>query len=874
MKGNMLKKLTVWILAAAMALSMTSVAAFAGEAPAAAPDGQNAAEAPAGESAEGQSEDGEAPAGESAEGQSQDGEAPAGGGGGPQMAFVSEGMTAATESIFTAGEDEEGNPTETYSLTGYNRSVTLEDGTVYYYDKDGLYIGYSIVDGVPVVADSNFDVEALEVVDGVYQLTAKDIVIGDKFTEIYLKGDASVADISGLLVFESQMEEGQSGVPYYDENGTLITANSDMSAAGAAIVVTDGGKAYIHDLDFTSNGFAHSLLVAWGDGEHSTVADIRDSSIITLGADPISQTPSGFLNGGLDFNTMICPPWVLGLFGGTRSLNILNNRATLNVINSTVGSAGWAILSSDSCDSPVFNIVDTKLIALTSSDDYGLDSIGFVDGGFDIFGYDGYDVDGEHYDYGVAYGTYAIGSSKEYLYGVDVLGTTYATISTGSDETCYFSSDGDINLVDAIDYDEETDSYAQATETLTGAGKVSRIYSVFGFMSHGAGDIGVYEGTEVNTEDAIFLYRNGDVTYTADGAVLNSANGVILQMMDNDDAQAGGPVAQELVDMAGLPTTEYQSEEGDSNGGSCVVNMNLANGEYTGNLYNATGWYHSETWGQDPDTLNLVIDSATLNGAATKANLIHAVPYFEGIEEVIESKSAVNEQYGYAPIQYNYVNADLEVVEDAADAAYVQFTYFTKLQYYLLGHVQNVATDAGKAIVDVTLQNGAVWNVTETSYINTLTVDETSTVNGVVTELENGIIMVTPADGEAVAAEEGASEEAAAPEGEAPAESAEGESEGGESAAAPGEGEAIGKQEEDLEITVNGVTGMAHYADTADGTSEQRSFEITFEGETYKGSIDKGVWVAEDEASQAVIDAYQAAHEADPSFQGAPPSAK
>ena len=706
MKKVMMKKALTCLLAAAMVLSMSAVA-FAGES--------------------GGSEGGGGGASDGG----------GGGGGGPTMYFVSEGMEPASESIVTSVED-----AEAYSLTEFNRSITLEDGSTYHFDKDSLYLGYAILDGEPVAADSNLDVESLEVVDGVYQIAPKDIVIGDKYTEVYLRGDESVADISGLLVFESP-DDG-SGDPYYDDEGNLITANSDMSAAGAAIVCTNGGKAYVHDMDFTSNGFAHSFSVIWGDGEHSTVLDIRNSTITTLGANPISETPEGFLGGGLDFNTMICPPWVLGLFGGTRSVNVLNNRATLNVIDSTITSSGWAILSSDSCSDPVFNIVDSTLVAATSDEEYGLSSDGFVPGGFDLLGIEGYTIDGETHQYGVAYGTYAIGSSREYLYGVDILGATYATISTGSDITKYSSSNGSIDIVDAIDYDYDSDSFTKVAETVEGKGNVSHIYSVFGFMSHGDGDFVINDGTEVNTESAIFLYRNGNVKYTVDDSLLSTKNGVILQMMDSDDAQAGGPVAQELVDMEGFPTEVYVAEEGDSNAGTCVVEFELANGEYEGSLYNATGWYHNDTWGQEADTLDLVIDAATLDGGISKTNIVHAVPYHEGIEDEIAAYNEVNAQYGYKDIEYVYMNADMEVTDSAEDAVYVQFTYFTKLQYFLLGHVINQATAEGNAVINVELKNGSVWNVTETSYITTLEVDETSTVNGNIEEVDGGYI-VSPA---------------------------------------------------------------------------------------------------------------------------------
>ena len=127
---------------------------------------------------------------------------------------------------------------------------------------------------------------------------------------------------------------------------------------------------------------------------------------------------------------------------------------------------------------------------------------------------------------------------------------------------------------------------------------------------------------------------------------------------------------------------------------------------------------------------------------------------------------------------------------------------------------------------------------------------------------------------EAAPAPEGESPADAAPEGEAPAappadspegESPEGESPEGESAGGPG------LQEEEFEITVGDVTGIAHYQDL-ESDSEKRAFVITFDGKEYSGKIDKGVWTADDPEGADVIAAFQAAHEADPSFMGPPPA--
>jgi hypothetical protein len=64
-----------------------------------------------------------------------------------------------------------------------------------------------------------------------------------------------------------------------------------------------------------------------------------------------------------------------------------------------------------------------------------------------------------------------------------------------------------------------------------------------------------------------------------------------------------------------------------------------------------------------------------------------------------------------------------------------------------LGRVTCHASETVNNGVIVTLTNGAVWNVTATSYVSVLDVDDTSVVNGVITVLDNGIIRVDPIDG-------------------------------------------------------------------------------------------------------------------------------
>lgn len=97
---------------------------------------------------------------------------------------------------------------------------------------------------------------------------------------------------------------------------------------------------------------------------------------------------------------------------------------------------------------------------------------------------------------------------------------------------------------------------------------------------------------------------------------------------------------------------------------------------------------------------------------------------------------------------------------------------------------------------------------------------------------------------------------------------ASGEASGEASEEPAAEGEASGEPSgqpvaasADYEITVGGVTGMAHYEDTDNGDQATKSFVVVFNGTEMTGAIDKGVWTADDPANQAVIDAVKVAFE-------------
>ncbi len=344
--------------------------------------------------------------------------------------------------------------------------------------------------------------------------------------------------------------------------------------------------------------------------------------------------------------------------------------------------------------------------------------------------------------YGSGYGTYLTGNAQQNFYGATFNGLTYAGIYTGGEGT-YKSSNGRIDLKDAE---------GKVIETVTGKGKPTTINSVFGFMSHGQGTVNVLDGTVVNSEEAIFLAKAGGVSFVVDSAVLSSASGTILQMIDNDDRTVGGSrdgFKTEFNEAPGWPSESGNVTKAGSSprgqqggmpgeqaggaprgpdgpggggpdgppggpggpggppggaggpggpggpGGSSVVKLALLNGNYKGNVFNGSGYYT-----QSGKALEVSIrKGATLNGGISLTETRHV------------------------------------------DETGKQNTRFTINEYYCLGHVANRNYRNGSSTISVSLKDGGVWKVIGESLISKLVVD-----NGTI-EGANGAKVVMKIDG-------------------------------------------------------------------------------------------------------------------------------
>lgn len=460
---------------------------------------------------------------------------------------------------------------------------------------------------------------------------------------------------------------------------------NDFSGFGAVVTAVNDATVTLENVTINTTGVARPALFA---DEYGDI--IFKNSRFSVKGGTLYETYINSANQA----SMVAPPWVLGIGGNSRGTNMEGACSSTTIIDSEVTAAAWGVLSTDAGSDMLLTVIDSVLTLDGSNENYQNDP--YLE------------------NYGTGYGTYAIGNAQEFFYGATINVGTYATIFTGGYAT-YASSNFEGGKTSIYPLDTNAEKYQFLSSKLTGFGSDAIIEGVegkgqvttinsdgFGFMAHGDAGIHVTDGTVVNTKDATFLMKTSGVEIVVDdGAQINTASGVVLQMIDNDDSIVGmGDMSTmgfntEFNEEAGWP-----SENGNVTGGSAKgnVSMTIAGTTVDGNLYNGTGY-----WGQKASTLDVTLgEGAVLNGDIASTEYIH--------------------------------------VDENGE----QNTHFTIKEYYYLGRVSNRNYNNGLNTVSVELKDGAVWNVAGESLISKLVIGEgcvvngTATIDGVETVLEAG----------------------------------------------------------------------------------------------------------------------------------------
>ncbi len=415
--------------------------------------------------------------------------------------------------------------------------------------------------------------------------------------------------------------------------------------------------------------------------------------------------------------------WGPDVGDGDAAITLRGVGPSLSLVDCDVTAGGRSVLSTGHSRGACFAAVDAALAVLSEGDATGAALLGCDAAAL-----------------GSGCGAYCGPGSEHFFYGSDITGGAYGVIVDGAGSVWLGSSTGTIPLYDAT---------GNMTGVVRGCGQATVIESVFGLYMRGdvSGSVTVDDGTVLHTLDAAVLYTGGSGTLRFNNARVTTENGVLLQMMDDDaderidpasglydERDVGGapgfpgvaydqtpvPAASAEPDPA-LPPAPYAGER---------LTASYTNGLYLGDVYNGTGWY-----GQPGDSLDLTIGSgAVLFGDAALTSTAKAVPCTPGALEALD---------GMEDVRYTLLDEDGAPCE-ADEAAYIQFTGYTGREYYLQGHVCDLPCANGASSLDVTVAEGGVWVVRETSLVSRLTVEAGGTVFGRVHRNADGTVSLSP----------------------------------------------------------------------------------------------------------------------------------
>jgi hypothetical protein len=279
-----------------------------------------------------------------------------------------------------------------------------------------------------------------------------------------------------------------------------LTGNggNDFAGYGAAIMSDGEGTTLVVDgANINTQGAVRTAFVA-----HNTSNLIVKNSTVSSKDGVLPDTYVSNVSPGQMWDV----PWMLGITGNCRTTNLLGPDTVATYINSDISAEKWGVLSVD-------DSTDTKLTAINSK----------------------LSVTGES-----GYGTYAIGNSTNAFYGCDITVPDYAAINRGglvifgaSTAETVAALNADLNM--GLTADELAG--LEAAPTVVNSDR-------FGVMWHGQGNVQVQDDTIINTQKAIFLDKGQTADIKVDGskgAQLNSKEGVILQIIEDDDP---GPVME------------------------------------------------------------------------------------------------------------------------------------------------------------------------------------------------------------------------------------------------------------------------------------------------------------------------------------------
>ena len=539
--------------------------------------------------------------------------------------------------------------------------------------------------------------------------------------------------------------EGGYGITVNAESDTfagLVVESAPYTLSGSSILL-DTSAAGGTTNDFAGLGAAVSAygrgtLLSIEDSDIETTGVVKPALFIGGGADVIIRNSRLTANGGTVYDTylsnanqgtMIGAPWHLGIDnarGNSRCVNLMGAQSTETVVDSSITAAGWGGLSVDDGSYMRMDVINSSV-----------------------------DVD-------EGYGAFAIGQVTENWRGSEIHAGVLDFILMGGHVNIGAYTGGEeiaVRRMEVRDAGEGIDHYyAQETDEVvatvksdalpSGEMKTSHIVSDrFGFEAHSmmlndtVNTVTLTEGTEVETGEAAFLVKSGFAEITVDNASVTvgespyTGETVFLQMMDNDDGFCGltnfqystfgeyfwEPDGWSYEFRDTIDTDDYDLQGGSGYDvcaygaeaakelGQWWTKVELKNTDITGDLWNSTGY-----WTQGGSDLYVTIgENASVTGVISAGAYQHYAKTYEvglyGYYSATGSESVPLEQNEWynSPCSGSWENAK-----------YISVVANTPFYYGANG-------------VELTVENGGLWNVTDTSFLTGLTIDGGTVIGAV-----------------------------------------------------------------------------------------------------------------------------------------------
>jgi len=665
-------------------------------------------------------------------------------------------------------------------------AVILKETTVF---KDGLTLkednAYAAEDGFCVIMTVDGVTTAQKageykgnVVLEVVPLTASNDGRSDYATKSLITKSAGKATVAESAVNGTIDDKGIASAEITADSPSIsiVTVNSDeYEISDSSFHILQTGNHASGGNDFTGEGCA---IAATGD----TVLRVKNVDVV---GDGVTRTSLfGGLSTRYEYPTVYvsdcnftatgdaegedCAVWVLGLHGVVRTCQFCDYY-DIYYLNTVIKSFGWACLSVDGTEDPY----PEDLAELNAA---------YVEG-------KGYaDASGEIMDLN-EFAVAALGLTDEYLAQLAAVKTAEeleALPQTNDTSLYYFAGKNTLvgSELDITDMDVRTGYSSYSIGANINVYSDCVVNADYGNVEANEYASSAYvNGTEVNARKSIVMCHSnaGGITFCADSTLnageiaflyKGTGDGYTQEALDENAASGGmmmsGATGSNLyvrnckIDAPVLVTAMDSDDPGSLGGSSIDFDDSICTEKDTNfDVFAADNWHaatvlwtHGASYAYN-EAVTAYFEDCTGETALT-GNIFNCHQFTSKNLVLTLDNSELTGVISSGWCEHDVDGVDRYVAFGAENIVGENgLTYGAREN---LGKITCYAAETVNNGLIVTLKNGAVWNVTETSYVSVLNVDESSKVNGTVTVLDSGIIKVEPLAGAASAG--GASEAA------------------------------------------------------------------------------------------------------------------